>query len=327
MQLVTTGGTTQRILVVPEQAPIYDNREVVVSPARTETVIIPAVTRMETVVLSPGVPARTETRETVVAPGRWDSMWVPPITETVTVQVSPGVPAQYEERTETLPGRYENIRLPPVMEMRLVEVSPAVEGRPAEGRWELATADPNRTTRWVETAPAVAAQGRYEDVVVTPATTIPAVTTTEQVWTQSGHWQTLAGTITVERDREFVLTHRWRPDHQAFDMVLTVTHSLNREVTGIHAVHILDRFQNMGQMFVYPTALPGGPTSHRFGFTYTHPGQPSSTVHITLQFAGGETFRFEVQIPVNGITVTQRRGVGPLDLQRAVARVGTITLP
>lgn len=327
MQLVTTGGTTQRILVVPEQPPIYDNREVVVSPATTEIVMIPAVTRTETVELSPGVPARYETRETVEKPGEWEQVWVSPRTETITVEVSPGVAARYEERTETLPGRYENVRVPPVTEMRLVEVSPAVEARTAEGRWELVTADPNRTTRWVETSPAVAAQGRYEDVVVSPAVVLPAVTRTETVWEQSGHWQSLAGTITVERDREFVLTHRWRPDYQAFDMVLTVTHALNREVTGIQAVHVLDRFQGMGQMFVYPTAIPGGPNRHGFGFTYTHPGQPSSTVHITLHFAGGETFRFEMQIPVNGITVTQRRGVGPLDLQRAVARVGTITLP
>jgi len=326
-RLVPGGYEVRRTLVQTAWPPIYEEREVVVTPARTETVVVPAVTRTETIVLVPGVPARYETRETVITPGRWDSVWMPPVTRTETVQVSPGVPARYEERTETLPGRFENVWVPPVTEWRLVEVSPAVEGRPAQGFWELVTPDPSRTTRWVETSPAVPAEGRYEDVVVTPAITIPAVTRTETVWTQSGHWQTLAGTITVERDREFVLTHRWRPDYKAFDMALTLTYALNREVIGVQAVHILDRFQGMGQMVVHAASIMGGPRGHIIGFNYTHPGQPSSTVHIVLHFAGGETFRLELQVPVNGITVTQRRGVGPLDLQRAVARVGTLTIP
>ncbi|MBT9177544.1 MAG: hypothetical protein DDT20_01878 [Firmicutes bacterium] len=314
-----------RILIRPEQAAVYEERTVIVSPGRMETVWVPPVTRTETVVISPGAPAEYRVTETVVTPGRWENTWIPPVTRTETVEISPAVPPTYETVEETIPGRFERVWIPAVTETRLVEVAPAVAGQPAQGHWEPVIS--RRTSRWVETSPAMPATGEYREIVVSPARTLPAVTTTETIWSPSGHWESLRGTIMVERDRELVFTERWRAANRQYDMGITLTYSLNRKVVRVQAVHVLNRYQNMGQLHVRPAMQSSIPGRTVMGFIYRHPGQVTSTLFIRLHFAGGETFQVEMQIPVNGITVTQRTGLGSEAFNRAVARVGTINIP
>ena len=319
--------TTQTIEVSPARDAVFEAREVIVVPGRTGSVWTDPVTRMETVQISPGAPAQFENEEVVVSPGRWEDEWIPPVTAIEREQVSPAVPAVFEAVEETIPGRWEDTWVPPVTESRWVEISPAVAGQAAQGHFEAVVPDPNlRTTRWVETAPAVAAGGEWQDVVVFPAVHLPAVTRVETEWSESGYFESLAGTITVERDREYVLTQRWRASHRTHDMGITLTYQLNREVVGVHAVHVLDRYQGMGQLFIPPVSRGSQPGRTVLNFNYVHPGQITSTLFITLHFAGGESFQFEMQIPVNGITVSQRRGEG-LELARAAAQRGEITIP
>jgi len=233
----------------------------------------------------------------------------------------------FEAVEETIPGRWENTWVPPVVESRWVEGAAATVGRPAQGHFVAVIPDPNlRTTRWVETSPAVAAQGEWQNVVVFPAVNLPAVTRVETVWSESGYWESLAGTITVKRDRKYVLTQRWRASDRQHDMGITLTYNLNRDVIGVHAVHVLDRYQQMGQLFIHPVSRASQPRRTVLNFNYAHPGQVTSTLFITLHFAGGETFQFEMQIPVNGIVVTQQSGQ-VLELARAAAQEGTITIP
>jgi len=116
---------------------------------------------------------------------------------------------------------------------------------------------------------------------------LPAVTRVETEWSESGYFESLAGTITVERDREYVLTQRWRASHRTHDMGITLTYSLNRAVTGVHAVHVLDRYQQMGQLFIHPVSRASQPGRTVLNFNYAHPGQVTSTLFITLHFAGG----------------------------------------
>jgi len=319
--------TTQTIEVSPARDAVFSTQTVVVTPGRTESTWVPPVTATQTVQISPGAPAQYQNEEVLVSPGRWENAWLPPVTAIEREQVSPAVPAVFEAVEETIPGRWEASWVPPVTESRWVEVSPAVAGQAAQGHFEAVVPDPNlRTTRWVETAPAVAAGGEWQDVVVFPAVNLPAVTRVETEWSESGYFESLEGTITVERDREYVLTQRWRASHRTHDMGITLTYQLNREVVGVHAVHVLDRYQGMGQLFIPPVSRGSQPGRTVLNFNYEHPGQITSTLFITLHFAGGESFQFEMQIPVNGIVVTQRSGEG-LELVRAAARVGTITIP
>ncbi len=83
----------------------------------------------------------------------------------------------------------------------------------------------------------------------------------------------------------------------------------------------------MGHLFVRPALQAAIPGRIVLGFNYPHPGQVTSTLFVVLHFAGGETIEFEMQIPVNGIVVTQRVGLEPESFNRAAARVGTITIP
>jgi len=293
-------------------------RDVVVTPA----LHIPAVTTTQVVRVAEAIPARYELRpvhvdavtervwvdatparyewhETEVDPGRWESTWIPSVTTTQTVRVAEAIPARYEQQTtEVVPARLVSAWIPPIL-----------------------------AHSWVETSPAMPAQGEWRDVVVTPAIFIPPVTEVRSVWVPSGHYESLQGTITVERDREYVLTRLWRPRDKTHDMTLTLTYSLNRTVTGVRAVHVLNRYQGMGQMLVHPQILSGGPGRVLLNFNYTNPGQANSTLDIWLDFAGGETLKIFMEIPVNGIVVTQRRDQGPLVLNRAAARVGTVTIP
>ncbi len=326
-RFVTTPGAVTvigQLLVSAERAAVYEERTVIVTPGRTEIIRIPVVTAMERVQISPGAPAQFRITETVVTPGRWTSVWVPPVTTTQTVRVAAAIPPVYVAVEETIPGRYERIWIPAVTELRLVEVVAATAGQLAQGHWEAVASD---RTRWVETAPAVAAQGEWRDVVVSAAVTVPAVTTTETVWSTSGHWESLSGTITVERDREYIFTSRWRAPGRQNDMGITINYVLNRTVVGVQAVHVLHRYQNMGHLFVRPVSQTAVPGRIELGFNYPHPGQVTSTLFVVLHFAGGETFEFEMQIPVNGIVVSQRVGLEQESFNRSAARAGTITIP
>ena len=292
-------------------------RDVVVTPA----LHIPAVTTTQVVRVAEAIPARYELRpvhvdavtervwvdatparyewhETEVDPGRWESTWIPSVTTTQTVRVAEAIPARYEQRTtEVVPARLVSAWVPPVL-----------------------------THSWVETSPAMPAQGEWRDVVVTPAIFIPPVTEVRPVWVPSGHYESLQGTITVERDRKYVLTHRWRASRRTHDMGITLRYNLNREVITVRAVHNLNRYQGMPPTLVRPRIL------RKYGefllkFIYLYPGQANSTLHIWLYFAGGESLEIFMDIPVNGIVVTQRRDQGPLELARAAAQRGEITIP
>ena len=283
-------------------------------PARYELQQVPIGTVIERVRVAEAIPARYEDHPVEVDPGRWDSVWVPPVTTTHTVRIAEAIPAVYHEQvTELVPGRWSHAWV--------------------HGTWHHF---------WTETSPAVPAVWGWHPVVIAPPVVVPPIMGMRRVQVAaavparyedrmirviSGHWESLRGSITVERDREYVLTRLWRPRNKKHDMTLTVTHDLNRTVTGVRAVHVLNRYQNMGLMFVSPVSVwSPAPGRTILNFNYTNPGQIDSTLYIWFDIAGGYAFEIYMDIPVNGIVVTQRRGQGPLILARALAQRGTIVV-
>ncbi|MBS3949587.1 MAG: hypothetical protein KGZ53_02825, partial [Peptococcaceae bacterium] len=343
----------------------WKDRQVIITPGLWETHVmdvkttVPAVTEWRWVETSPAVAARAaqgEFRDFVVSP----AIWVPPVTEVRSVLVAEAIPARYELRSvpigtvvervqvaEAIPARYENhpvevdserwdtVWVPPVTTVQSVQVAAAIPARYEDQiieltpeRWSIAYAPPVFHHEWVETSPEMPAQWGWQTFVVTPPILVPPVTEIRRVLVPSGHWDSLHGSITVERDREYVLTRLWRPANKNYDMTITLAYTLNRPVIGVRAVHVLNRFQGMGQMFVFPTSRQVRPNNGgaTLNFNYTNPGKENSALYIWLDFAGGESFEVSMDIPVNGIVVTQMRDQGPLVLDRALARTGTIVI-
>ena len=339
---------------------------VVITPGLWEThvtktmVEIPPVTEWRWVETSPAVAARAaqgEFRDFVVSP----AIQVPPVTTTQVVRVAEAIPAQYELRSvpigtvvervrvaEAIPARYENhpvegdserwdtVWVPPVTTTQSVQVVAAIPARYedqiielAPERWNIAYTPPVFHHEWVQTSPNVPAQWGYQTFVVSPAIQVPPVTEVQRVRVAEAippRYESLQGSVTVERDREFVLTSLWRPADKNYDMTLTLTYDLNRTVIGITAEHRIDRFQGMGQMFVFPTSWQVRPNNGgaTLNFNYTNPGMTTSTLRIWLHFAGEYSLEVAMDIPVNGIVVTQMGNQGLLVLDRASARIGTL---
>jgi hypothetical protein len=59
-------------------------------------------------------------------------------------------------------------------------------------------------------------------------------------------------------------------------------------------------------------------------FNYTRPGTAESTLYVRLHLANGGFVEVEADIPVNGLTFTERSNAPPLRLDAAVAKEGTL---
>jgi len=170
---VDTSRWERRLVQVEEARPArFENRTVVVSPARTETRIIPEV-------------RETRTR------------WVPPVIETRFVMIEPGrpaVPEQGHRASRTIPAvtRTDRVWILPVTGNRTV----SYERTPGRFEDRIVVVTPERTERhWVVTRAARTAQYTWMDVVITPGRTerrwIPPVTREERFWDAEiiTHWE------------------------------------------------------------------------------------------------------------------------------------------
>jgi len=324
---------------------VWRTRTVVVTPARNETVWIPPVTEWRNVQTRAAQPAVFGWRDVVVAAGRNETFThVISVARTETITI----PAVTEQRTRWIP---------PVMGTRWGEISPAVT---EQGHFVTDIVIAARTEHnWIVTqaarpaVPAVmgwrdvtVASGRSENysVVIAPATVvtdhIPAVTRVDRVqveafrpavyenrneFVRDGRYENITGNVVLERDREYVFTSLRRPPNRSHDMSINVRHNVNVPVTNISAVHVVDRFRNLGQMHVVPvssTTRPDGTID--LHFNYTRPGTADSTLYVRLHLAGGGVVEVEADIPINGLSFTERSNAPPLRFEAAVEKQGRL---
>jgi len=320
----------------------WRTRTVVVTPGRNETVWIPPVTEWRNVRVAAPVPERGEWRNVVVTPQR---------TETYTFVIAPS-----RTETRTIPAVTEQRSrwIPPVMDRRWGEVVPAVS---EQGHWVTDIITPARTENtWVVTRAAQSAQfgwidfervpGRTENysVVIAPATTvtdhIPAVTRIDRVqveaarparyedrteFVRDGRYENITGNVVLKRDREYVFTSLRRPPNRSHDMSINVKHNINVAVTNISAVHVVERFRNLGQMHVVPvssTTRPDG--SIDLHFNYERPGTAESTLYVRLHLANDGLIVVQADIPINGLSFTERTSAPPLRFEAAISREGVL---
>ena len=348
--IVGVGNTVLQPIWIP---PVYQNvtrtgtrtetrtRTVVVTPGRNETVWIPPVTEWRNVQTRAAQPAVFGWRDVVVAAGRNE-------TYTHTVSAARTIPAVTEQRTRWIP---------PVMGTRWGEISPAVT---EQGNFVTDIVTAARTERnWVVTQaarPAVPAVMGWRDVtvapsrsenyivVIAPATVvtdhIPAVTRVDSVqveafrparyedrneFVRDGRYEIITGNVVLERDREYVFTSLRRPPNRTHDMSMNVSHDLNVAVTNISAVHVVDRFRNLGQMHTVPVSSATRPDgSVDLHFNYARPGTDDSTLYVRLHLANGGFVEVEADIPINGLSFTERSNAPPLRFEAAIEKRGRL---
>jgi len=324
---------------------VWRTRTVIVTPAKTETVRIPPVTEWRNVQTRPAQPAVFGWRDVAVTAGRNETFThviSPARTETITI------PAVTEQRTRWIA---------PVMGTRWGEVTPAVI---EQGHFVTDTITPTRTEHnWIVTQaarPAVPAVYAWRDVVLTPSRTdnysvvvapatvaidhIPAVTRVDRVqveafrparyedrteFVRDGRYEAITGNVVLERDREYVFTSLRRPPDRSHDMSVNVKHNINVPVTNISAVHVVDRFRNLGQIHVVPVSFSTRPDgSIDLHFNYTRPGTADSTLYVRLHLAGGGVVEIEADIPINGLSFTERTNAPPLRFEAAIEKRGRL---
>jgi len=135
----------------------------------------------------------------------------------------------------------------------------------------------------------------------------------------------LRGNVTLEREQPYVFTELRRPAGTDYDMSVIIRHNLNRAVTGVRAEHVIERFQGQGRMNITPVVVPFPDGTWRLRFIYPRPGNENSTLRVWLDLAGGGVVEIHGNIPVNGITFTERTDLPPPQFLAARARVGTLT--
>ncbi|MDI3519674.1 MAG: hypothetical protein PWQ34_1821, partial [Caldanaerobacter sp.] len=152
--------------------------------------------------------------------------------------------------------------------------------------------------RWVVDVP-----GRYETRQVWVDT---SHWETYREWIKSGYWDEVHGTISVSKTPQYVFTNKHTlPDGSVCDMTLNISYELNKKVTNIRAIHVVNRYQNKGVLYVepYSTVKNVGGTSGSavLKFQYEKPGDENSTLHVYFDLEGGGSFEIQMNIPINGI--------------------------
>jgi hypothetical protein len=129
---------------------------------------------------------------------------------------------------------------------------------------------------------------------------------TYKEWVKSGYWDEVHGTISVSKTPQYVFTNKHTlPDGSVCDMTLNVSYALNKKVTNIRAIHVVNRYQNKGVLYVepYSTVKNVGGTSGSavLKFQYEKPGDENSTLHVYFDLEGGGSLEIQMSIPINGI--------------------------
>jgi len=129
---------------------------------------------------------------------------------------------------------------------------------------------------------------------------------TYQEWVQSGYWDEVHGSITISKTPQYVFTNKHtRSDGTPCDMTLNISYNLNKKVTNIRAIHVINRYQDKGVMYVEPYSavknVGGTSGSAVLKFQYDKPGDENSTMYVYFDLEGGGSLEVRMNIPVNGI--------------------------
>ncbi|MGI1691685.1 hypothetical protein [Thermoanaerobacter uzonensis] len=129
---------------------------------------------------------------------------------------------------------------------------------------------------------------------------------TYREWVKSGYWDEVHGTISVSKTPQYVFTNKHTlPDGSVCDMTLNISYALNKKVANIRAVHVVNRYQNKGVLYVEPYSavknVGGTSGSAVLKFQYEKPGDENSTLHVYFDLEGGGSFEIQMNIPINGI--------------------------
>ncbi|KNZ68694.1 hypothetical protein Tfer_2788 [Thermincola ferriacetica] len=132
------------------------------------------------------------------------------------------------------------------------------------------------------------------------------------------------GTVSVSKTPKYVFTawHR-RPSGELCDMKVDVSWSNFRkvvyysdgssdeipvEVTKVEAYHVIERYDDKGQMYVWPVetlASSLGSSGHvKHLWQYERAGKPGSMVYYLLRLETGDAIEVTFEVPVNGFSTT-----------------------
>jgi len=131
------------------------------------------------------------------------------------------------------------------------------------------------------------------------------------------------GTVSVSKTPTYVFTawHR-RPNGELADMKVDVSWSNFRKVirysdgttstvpvsvTKVEAYHVIERYDDKGQMYVWPVGTLGPVTLGSSGhikqmWQYERAGKPGSMVYYLLRLDTGDTVEVTFEVPVNGFS-------------------------
>ncbi|GAB6118829.1 hypothetical protein JCM16816_24260 [Thermoanaerobacter brockii subsp. lactiethylicus] len=121
----------------------------------------------------------------------------------------------------------------------------------------------------------------------------------------SSEMDKLRGTVTISKTPQYVFTNKHtREDGSVCDMTLNISYTFNKKITSIRAVHVINRYQNKGVLYVEPYSVIkniGDVTgSAVMKFQYDKPGDENSTLYIYFTAEDGKTAEVQLKIPVNG---------------------------
>ena len=153
---------------------------------------------------------------------------------------------------------------------------------------------------------------------------------TYKEWVKSGYWDEVHGTISVSKTPQYVFTNKHTlPDGSVCDMTLNISYALNKKVTNIRAVHVVNRYQNKGVLYVEPYSVTknvGGTSgSAVLKFQYEKPGDENSTLHVYFDLEGGGSFEIQMNIPINGIYADSKFNIPDPAFKKSVKDSEVIT--